>query len=153
MDSLEEILESQARAALEGELHKRSGSQRTLDQARLQQDTGANLGVSNSQVLTAAGEEAAIDMVAARLLPADGRDPNRDRKDAANADIAFTSILSALAALPFTATVVADVLSVGATKAPTATVQAAIVAAAAAVRLAWQKLSVQDRARIWRGGQ
>ena len=103
------------------------------------------------EVAGSIAEDWLTDLVIDRALPAKGENQaKRDAKDAANADSAFTVILTAAVGLLNTPSVIAAIASAGIAVPGTAAWATATTTAAAAVRIAWQKLSVQDRARIWR---
>ena len=100
-----------------------------------------------------AAEDALADKIADSLIPdRKGRtQAERDAKDAGNADSAFNAILApavlylnlAGAPLWFAAPPVST--------AAAAVWSGLVTSAGIAVRVAWAKLSLQDRAKIWRG--
>lgn len=97
------------------------------------------------------GAEMLEDAVVDNMLPAKkGNQAQKDAKDAQNADSAFTGILAAAVAIMETTSVAAKVTGAGAPAGIAYDVM--LFSAATAVRVAWAKMSVQDRANIWRGG-
>lgn len=75
----------------------------------------------------------------------------RDADDAGAADSAFTAILAAAVGTLLTPGVAATLASAGIGSGLTVPYAAVVSSAATATRIAWAKLSQQDRAKIWRG--
>lgn len=103
--------------------------------------------------LRGAAEDALADKIANDLIgDRKGRtQAERDAKDADNANTAATAIIGAIAGT-LSGMGAAAVIGTGGTATAVAPYWIAIVnSAALATRVAWAKLSLQDRAKIWRG--